>query len=59
MEILPKYFRPAEVDQLCGDPSKAKKILGWNPNKSSFPDLVKIMMKHDLVFVKKMHEARI
>jgi len=59
VEILPKYFRPAEVDQLCGDPSKAKKILGWNPNKTSFPDLVKIMMKHDLVFVKKMHEARI
>jgi len=47
------YFRPTEVDFLCGDPSKAKKILGWNPQKTSFQDLVKIMVKHDLELVQK------
>lgn len=48
VEVDPKFFRPTEVEQLCGDPSKAKKLLGWNPTKTSFPDLVKIMVQHDL-----------
>ncbi|MCQ2312216.1 MAG: GDP-mannose 4,6-dehydratase [Paludibacteraceae bacterium] len=48
VEVDPKFFRPAEVEQLCGDPSKAKKLLGWNPTKTSFEELVKIMVKHDL-----------
>lgn len=47
VEVDPKYFRPAEVEQLCGDPIKAKNLLGWNPCKTSFEDLVKIMVKHD------------
>ena len=38
VEVDPKYFRPAEVDQLLGNPAKAKKQLGWNPQKTSFPD---------------------
>lgn len=59
VEIDPRYFRPAEVDQLCGDPSKAKNILGWNPNQTSFKDLVKLMMKHDIVYVKKLQESKI
>ncbi len=59
VEIDPKYFRPAEVEQLCGNPEKAKRLLGWNPQKTSLEELVKIMMKHDLVFVKKEHEARL
>ena len=54
IEVDPKYFRPAEVDQLLGDPSKAKKTLGWNPTKTSFNDLVKIMVEHDMKFVKKL-----
>ncbi len=54
VEVDPKYFRPAEVDQLLGDPSKAKAKLGWNPQKTSFPDLVKIMVQHDMRFVKKL-----
>ena len=54
VEVDPKYFRPAEVDQLLGDPSKAKARLGWNPQKTSFPDLVKIMVQHDMRFVKKL-----
>jgi len=47
IEIDPLYFRPNEVSYLCGDSSKAKKILGWKP-KCSFKDLVKIMVEADL-----------
>ncbi len=55
VEVDPKYFRPAEVEQLMGDPSKAKKLLGWNPTRTSFEDLVKLMVKHDMRFVKKLY----
>ena len=55
VEVDPKYFRPAEVDQLLGDPSKAKRLLGWNPNKTSFEELVKIMVQHDMKKVRKLH----
>lgn len=55
VEVDPKYFRPAEVDQLLGDPTKAKTQLGWNPNKTSFEDLVKIMVTHDMKKVRRMH----
>lgn len=54
-----RYFRPAEVEQLCGDPSKAKSLLGWNPRQTSFPELVKIMMRHDMVYVKKLHDSKV
>jgi GDPmannose 4,6-dehydratase len=47
VEIDKRYFRPTEVDLLIGDPSKAKKELGWNA-KTSFSDLVKLMVEHDL-----------
>ena len=47
VEVDPKYFRPAEVETLLGDPSKAVRKLGWNPHKTSFEELVKIMVKHD------------
>ena len=55
VEVDPKYFRPAEVDQLLGDPTKAKTVLGWNPNKTSFEELVKIMVQHDMKKVRKLH----
>lgn len=55
VEVDPKYFRPAEVDQLLGDPSKAKQVLGWNPHKTSFEDLVKIMVQHDMKKVRKLY----
>lgn len=55
VEVDPKYFRPAEVDQLLGDPTKAKTKLGWNPRKTSFEELVKIMVEHDMKYVKKIH----
>ena len=55
VEVDPKYFRPAEVEQLLGAPTKARTLLGWNPGKTSFEDLVKIMVEHDMKFVKKIH----
>ena len=55
MEVDPKYFRPAEVDQLLGDPTKAKTKLGWNPRKTTFEQLVKIMVDHDMKKVKKLY----
>lgn len=48
VEVSPEFFRPAEVDLLLGDPSKAKKLLGWNPGKTSFEELVKRMVEHDM-----------
>ncbi len=53
VEVDPKFFRPTEVDQLLGDPTKARTVLGWNPQKTSFEDLVKIMVKHDLEMLEK------
>ena len=51
VEVDPKYFRPCEVEQLLGDPTKAKILLGWNPIKTSFEELVHIMMEHDMQWV--------
>lgn len=48
VEVDPKYFRPAEVDQLLGDPTKAKTLLGWNPTKTPFKELVKLMVEYDM-----------
>lgn len=53
VEVDPKYFRPAEVEQLLGDPTKAKEKLGWNPRQTSFEELVKKMTEFDLENVKK------
>jgi GDPmannose 4,6-dehydratase len=47
VEIDPRYFRPTEVDELCGDASKAAERLGWRP-KTCFADLVRIMVEADL-----------
>ena len=54
VEVDPKYFRPAEVEQLLGDPTKAKTLLGWNPRKTSFGELVRLMVEHDMRFVRKL-----
>jgi GDPmannose 4,6-dehydratase len=51
VEIDPDYFRPAEVDLLIGDGSKAEKELGWKP-KTKFKDLVKMMTESDLEILK-------
>jgi GDPmannose 4,6-dehydratase len=47
VEIDPRYFRPAEVEELCGDPSKAAQVLGWRP-RTGFQELVRIMLTADL-----------
>ena len=54
VEVDPKYFRPSEVEQLLGDPTKAKTLLNWNPRKTSFEELVSIMVRHDMEKVKRM-----
>ena len=53
VEVDPKYFRPAEVEQLLGDPTKARTLLGWNPRKTSFEELVKLMVRYDMELVQK------
>ena len=48
VEVSPDFYRPTDVVNLLGDPSKAKRELGWNPTKTSFEELVKLMMDHDM-----------
>ena len=55
VEVDPRYFRPAEVEQLLGDPTKAKTKLGWNPRKTGFEELVGIMVDHDMKKIRKLH----
>ncbi|HCC51813.1 MAG TPA: GDP-mannose 4,6-dehydratase [Porphyromonadaceae bacterium] len=55
VEVDPTYFRPAEVEQLLGDPTKARTLLGWNPNQTSFEQLIKIMVEHDMRFARKLY----
>jgi GDPmannose 4,6-dehydratase len=52
VEIDPRYYRPAEVDLLLGDATKARTILGWEP-KVDFKSLVKLMVDHDLVLARR------
>lgn len=58
VEVDPKYFRPTEVEQLLGDPTKARTLLGWNPTKTSFEELVKIMVKSDMKLVEREERIR-
>lgn len=48
VEVSPDFYRPTDVVNLWGDPTKAKTELGWNPTKTSFEELVKLMVKHDM-----------
>jgi len=54
IEVNPRFCRPTDVETLLGDPTKAREVLGWNPRKTSFEDLVRIMMEHDLEYVMKL-----
>lgn len=56
VEVSEEFFRPTDVVTLLGDPTKAKEKLGWNPRKTSFQELVRVMVEHDLQFVKKKNE---
>lgn len=51
--VNPQWFRPTDVDNLWGDPTKAKTVLGWNPQKTSYEQLVEIMAKHDRELAKR------
>lgn len=53
VEVDPRFFRPAEVELLLGDPTKAVEKLGWNPRATSFEDLVRRMVEHDMAMVRK------
>ncbi|HYX42794.1 MAG TPA: GDP-mannose 4,6-dehydratase, partial [Pyrinomonadaceae bacterium] len=60
VEIDPRYFRPAEVDLLLGDATKARQVLGWEP-KVGFTELVRLMVEHDLKLARQeliMQQAR-
>lgn len=48
VEVNESWFRPTDVDNLWGDPTKARTVLGWNPQKTSYEELVRIMAEHDL-----------
>lgn len=58
VSVNPAWFRPTDVDNLWGDPSKAKKVLGWNPQKTSYEELVRIMAEHDRKLAKREKALR-
>ena len=57
VEISPDFYRPTDVVNLWGDPTKAKSKLGWNPGKTSFEQLVKLMVEHDMAKVAVERES--
>lgn len=56
--VNPQWFRPTDVDNLLGDPTKAKTVLGWNPQKTSYEELVRIMAEHDRKLAKREKAMR-
>ena len=53
IEVSPEFYRPTDVVNLWGDPTKARTKLGWNPTKTPFEELVKLMVRHDMELVKR------
>ena len=53
VEVSPEFYRPTDVVNLLGNPEKARTVLGWNPLKTSFHELVKIMVQNDLQHVRQ------
>lgn len=51
--VNPQWFRPTDVDNLWGNPTKAKTLLGWNPQKTSYEELIRIMAEHDRKLAKR------
>ena len=51
--VNPAWFRPTDVDNLLGDPTKARTVLGWNPQRTSYEELVRIMAEHDRALAKR------
>lgn len=58
VEVNPQWFRPTDVDNLWGDPAKAKTVLGWNPQRTSYEQLCAIMAEHDLALAKREQAAQ-
>ena len=56
--VNPKWFRPTDVDNLLGDPKKAKTVLGWNPRATSYEELIRIMAIHDRNIARKEKEKK-
>lgn len=55
VEVSEDFYRPTDVVNLWGDPSKARRVLGWNPQKTTFEQLVSLMVKHDMEKVAADH----
>lgn len=58
VEVSPDFYRPTDVVNLLGNPAKARTKLGWNPTKTSFEELVKLMVRHDMELVKREAAVR-
>ena len=58
VEVSKEFYRPTDVINLWGDPTKAKTELGWNPQKTSFEELVRLMVKHDMELA-SLEKARV
>ena len=56
--VNPQWFRPTDVDNLWGNPTKAKTVLGWNPQKTSYEELIRIMAEHDRMLAKQEKAMR-
>ncbi len=57
--VSPKFYRPTDVVNLWGDPTKAKTVLGWNPQKTSYEELIRIMAEHDRKMAKRERAAKL
>lgn len=53
VEVSSEFYRPTDVINLLGDPTKARRVLGWNPTKTSFRELVKLMVAHDMALISR------
>ena len=58
VEVSKEFYRPTDVVNLWGDPTKARTVLGWNPQKTSYEELVALMAKHDLALAKREAAAQ-
>ena len=59
VKVNPAWFRPTDVDNLLGDPTKAKTVLGWDPQKTSYEELVRIMAEYDRELAKQEKRGRL
>ena len=58
VEVNPAWFRPTDVDNLWGDPTKARTVLGWNPQKTSYEELCATMAEYDLQLARREKAAK-